>query len=137
MLTIGKLAASAGVGVETLRFYQRKGLLETPQPKGKIRYYDETHLRRLTFIKRAQAAGFTLKEIEQLLCMDATRDHDKARTLAAQRLAAIEKQVEELQKARASLRKLAHECEHSRNKPCPIIESFVEDVSLKSPGFCK
>lgn len=128
MLTIGKLAASAGVGVETLRFYQRKGLLETPEPKGKIRYYDETHLRRLTFIQRAQAAGFTLKEIAQLLCMDATRDHNKARALAAQRLVAIDKQVEELQNARASLRKLAHECEHSRNKPCPIIESFVEDV---------
>lgn len=130
MITIGKLAASAGVGVEALRFYQRKGLLETPEPKGKIRYYDETHLRRLTFIKRAQAAGFTLKEIEQLLCMDATQDHDKARKLAAQRLAAIEKQVEELQKARASLTKLAHECEHSRNKPCPIIASFVEGVPL-------
>ncbi|MGX5913235.1 MerR family transcriptional regulator [Aliidiomarina sp. Khilg15.8] len=130
MITIGKLAESAGVGVETLRFYQRKELLEIPEPTGKIRYYDDTHLRRITFIKSAQAAGFTLNEIKQLLRMDASQDHAKARELAMQRLAAIDKQVEELQNARTALEKLAHECEHSRDQPCPIIASFVEGQPL-------
>jgi len=130
MFTIGKLAANAGVGVETLRFYQRKGLLGIPESIGKVRQYDESHLRRVTFIKRAQAAGFTLREVKQLLEMDASQHHHKARTLALQRLAAIDEQVAQLQTARAALQKLAHDCEHSRNQPCPIIASFVEDAPL-------
>ncbi len=126
MFTIGKLAANAGVGVETLRFYQRKGLLGIPEPTGKVRQYDETHLLRVTFIKRAQAAGFTLKEIRQLLEMDASQHHQAARDLALKRLAAIDEKVAQLQSARTALRKLARDCEHSRNQPCPIIASFVD-----------
>lgn len=125
MFTIGKLALNAGVGVETLRFYQREGLLQVPETTGKVRQYDETHLRCITFIKSAQAAGFTLKEIKQLLTMDASQDHSKARQLALQRLTAIDEQLTQLQTARTALKKLAHECKHSRNQSCPIIESFV------------
>ena len=132
MFTIGKLAARAGVGVETLRFYQRKGLLDIPESTGKVRQYDETHLRRVTFIKRAQAAGFTLKEISQLLDMDASQHHQKARNLALKRLSAIDEQVTQLQAARTALQKLARDCEHSRNQPCPIIASFVESAPLTS-----
>src|SRR5690348_7012735 len=61
-LTIGKLAAAAGVGVETIRFYQRRGLLQTPPRDGTIRRYGSGDLRRLRFIRQAQAAGFTLDE---------------------------------------------------------------------------
>lgn len=128
MLTIGKLAAQAGVGVEALRFYQRKGLLGVPEPSGKIRRYDDTHLKRVIFIKGAQGAGFSLKEIAQLLAMDASQDHQEARKLALQRLTAIDKQLAQLKTARTILEKLAHECEHSHHKPCPIIASFVEAV---------
>ena len=131
MLTIGKLADKAGVGVETLRFYQRKELLGIPEPTGKVRQYDETHLRRIIFIKRAQAAGFTLKEIKQLLAMDASHHHQEARRLALQRLAAIDETLSQLHAARAVLEQLAHDCEHSRDQPCPIIASFVGAAPLK------
>lgn len=126
MFTIGKLAESAGVGIETLRFYQRKGLLDIPEPTGKGRQYHQAHLRRVIFIKSAQAAGFTLKEIKQLMAMDATQHHDKARQLALERLTAIDAQLTQLQAARTVLKQLAHDCEHSRNQPCPIIASFVD-----------
>ncbi len=124
MFTIGKLAKSAGVGVETLRFYQRKGLLHVPEPSGKVRQYDDSHLERVSFIKGAQAAGFSLREIAQLLAMDASQDHHKARQLALERIKAIDKQLTQLRAARGALEKLAHDCEHSRHKPCPIIASF-------------
>lgn len=125
MFTIGKLAANACVGVETLRFYQRKGLLEVPESAGKVRRYNETHLQRVLFIKSAQAAGFTLKEIRKLLTMDASQHHHQARELALTRLTAIDEQIAQLQSARAALEKLAHDCEHSREQPCPIIASFI------------
>ncbi|WP_221931484.1 MerR family transcriptional regulator [Aliidiomarina halalkaliphila] len=129
MFTIGKLAVNASVGVETLRFYQRKGLLEVPEPTGKVRRYNDTHLQRVLFIKSAQAAGFTLKEIKQLLTMDASQHHHQARELAIKRLTAIDEQITQLQSARVALEKLAHECEHSREQPCPIIASFVSPAT--------
>ena len=70
-LTIGTLAEAAGVGVETVRFYQRKGLLHEPARAGGIRRYGERDLRQLKFIRQAQAAGFTLAEIGELLALDA------------------------------------------------------------------
>ncbi len=124
MFTIGKLAEKAGVGVETLRFYQRKGLLQVPEPSGKVRQYDEAHLNRVSFIKGAQVAGFSLGEIAQLLAMDASQDHAEARQLALKRIKAIDERLTQLQAARTILEKLAHDCEHSRHKPCPIIASF-------------
>lgn len=126
MFTIGKLAASASVGVETVRYYQRQGLLPTPSPQGAVRHYNHDHLRQLLFIKRAQAAGFALKEIKLLLDMDASQDHAQARQLALTRLHAIDQQLEQLQNAQAALKKLAHACEHSTNQPCPIIAAFID-----------
>ena len=66
-LSIGKLAQAADVGVETVRYYQRRGLLETPSDKDGMRRYAEGHVDRLRFIKRAQTVGFTLEEIADLL----------------------------------------------------------------------
>lgn len=129
MFTIGKLATNASVGVETLRFYQRKGLLEVPESSGKVRRYNDSHLKRVLFIKSAQAAGFTLNEIKQLLAMDASQHHQQARELALKRLTSINEQITQLQLARAALEKLAHDCEHSRKQPCPIIASFIEEPS--------
>ena len=74
MLSIGKFAEAGGVGVETIRFYQRKGMLEVPQQGGGIRRYGRNDLRRLQFIKLAKIAGFRLKEIKELLDLDATQD---------------------------------------------------------------
>lgn len=125
MFTIGKLANSTDIHVETVRYYQREGLLPVPEARGGYRQYDASHQQRIYFIKNAQAAGFALKEIKLLLNMDASQDHAKARQLATQRLAAIEQQLEQLLQARSALQRLAHACEHSKNKPCPIIESFT------------
>lgn len=123
-LTIGALAKAGGVGVETIRFYQRKGLLNEPARAGGIRRYDERDLRRLRFIRRAQSAGFTLAEIGELLTLDAGQDRARARHLAQQRIAALDDRIAELQAARKSLSRLFSECEEGRSGPCPIIASF-------------
>ena len=123
-LTIGSLAGAAGVGVETVRFYQRRGLLAVPPRAGAIRRYDSSDVERLRFIKRAQAAGFTLAEIAELIALDAGEDRPRARELARARIAALDERIAELKVARASLAKLARECGEGRDGPCPIIASF-------------
>lgn len=123
-LTIGKLAAAAHVGVETVRFYQRRGLLQTPKRIDGIRRYGEADLSRLRFIRQAQTAGFTLEEIRQLLALDASEDRATAREMATRRLAELDARMEDLQRARASLQKLVSECAVGRTGPCPILKSF-------------
>ena len=125
-LTIGKFAAAGGVGVETIRYYQRRGLLDAPDrgAHGEVRRYGEPELRRLRFIRSAQAAGFTLEQIGELLALDATDDRARARALANERLAALDARIAELDAARRSLRKLATECGKGGQGPCPIIAAF-------------
>jgi MerR family transcriptional regulator, mercuric resistance operon regulatory protein len=123
-LTIGSLAAEAGVGVETVRFYQRRGLLAVPPRAGGIRRYDGRDVDRLRFIKRAQAAGFTLAEIAELIALDAGEDRPRARQLAKARIVALDEKIAELKEARTSLARLAKECGEGRAGPCPIIASF-------------
>ena len=123
-LTIGTLARAAGVGVETVRFYQRRGLLAEPPRAGGIRRYASADLDRLRFIKRAQAAGFTLAEIGELIALDAGEDRPRARELAKARIVALDEKIAELKEARASLSRLARECGEGREGPCPIIASF-------------
>jgi MerR family mercuric resistance operon transcriptional regulator len=123
-LTIGKLAAAAGVGVETVRFYQRRGLLQTPTRADGIRRYGSDDLRRLRFIKQAQGAGFTLEEIKELLALDASEDRSRARELANARVKALDARIAELQKARDALRRLAKDCGSGSAGPCPILTSF-------------
>jgi MerR family mercuric resistance operon transcriptional regulator len=128
-LTIGKLANEGGVGVETVRYYQRRGLLDTPDRAdlyGGVRRYGEPDVRRLKFIRSAQAAGFTLEQIAELLALDATDDRARARALARERIAALDAKIEELTLARNSLRKLAKECGAGGAGPCPIIASFEQ-----------
>jgi MerR family mercuric resistance operon transcriptional regulator len=88
-MTIGKFAATGKVGVETIRFYQRKGLLQTPKRLDGGRRYGSEDVRRLLFIKQAQSAGFTLEEIRELLDLDAGDDRERAREAARARLAAL------------------------------------------------
>ena len=77
--TIGGLAKAAGVGVETVRYYQRRGLLpEPPRPHGEVRRYGDDDVRRLRFIRSAQAAGFTLAEIGELIALDASDDRPRS-----------------------------------------------------------
>lgn len=123
-LTVGKLAATAGVGVETIRFYQRKGLLEIPVREGGIRRYGSDDIRRLRFIRQAQSAGFTLGEIKELVDLDSGEDRERARELAHVRLKALDQKIAELKRARDGLQRLARECGHGSRGPCPILTSF-------------
>jgi MerR family transcriptional regulator, mercuric resistance operon regulatory protein len=123
-LTIGQYAAAGGVGVETVRYYQRKGLLHTPGRGGGIRRYGDQDVRRLRFIRSAQRAGFTLEEIRELMALDAGHDHSRARGLALGRVAKLEAQIAELERARDSLERLARQCAGRPSGPCPILEAF-------------
>lgn len=123
-MTIGGLADAGGVGVETIRFYQRRGLLATPVRDSGIRRYGRAELRRLRFIRQAQTAGFTLEEIGELLELDAGQDRGRARELAKARIEALNDRIAELLRARDSLRRLAGECAEGKAGPCPILASF-------------
>lgn len=123
-LTIGELAAASGVGVETIRFYQRRTLLRTPERGGGIRHYGREDVRRLRFIRQAKTAGFTLEEIRELLELDAGEDRSRARELAKARIEALDAKIADLQRARDALRRLAGECAEGSAGPCPILSSF-------------
>ena len=123
-LTIGTRASAGGVGVETVRYYQRRGLLGTPERAdlyGGVRRYGEPDVRRLRFIRSAQAAGFTLDQIAELLALDATDDRARVRELARHRVAALDAKIAELSAARDAL---AQECGKSGAGPCPILAAF-------------
>ncbi|WP_297801836.1 MerR family transcriptional regulator [uncultured Brevundimonas sp.] len=123
-MTIGKLAEAGGVGVETVRFYQRRGLLKTPPKSGGFRYYDDADLERLRFIRSAQKAGFTLTRIEELVALDPTRDRSEVLHLARERLAEIEERLRELESVRDALRDLASHCASGDGEVCPILDAF-------------
>lgn len=129
-LTIAGLARAGNVGVETVRYYQRRGLIETPErgggagQRGAIRHYGESHVRRLRFIRAAQAAGFTLERIGDLLALDATHDRARVRALAAEQIAALDSRIADLEQARAALHRLAQACGHGEAGPCPILTAF-------------
>ena len=129
-MTIAALAREGGVGVETVRYYQRRGLLDEPdRPTGAgagggIRRYGTDDARRLRFIRSVQAAGFTLEQIGELLALDATDDRARARQLAHEQMAALDAKIAELEQARASLRRLASECGSGSAGPCPILTAF-------------
>jgi MerR family transcriptional regulator, mercuric resistance operon regulatory protein len=139
-MTIGRFAAAAGVGVETVRYYQRRGLLPTPERSGGnglgggVRRYGAEDLRRLRFIRSAQAAGFTLDQISELLALDATEGRERARAIAEARIAALDARIEELGRARAALRRLASACAEGSADPCPIIAAFAGEGEPVRPA---
>ena len=128
-MTISELARSGGVGVETVRFYQRKGLIADPQPRriggapGR-RHYGPDELRRLRFVRSAQRAGFTLEEIARLIELDRVDDRPTARDMARERIAALDARIAELGEARAALARLARDCAGGPKGPCPILDAF-------------
>ena len=127
-LTIGKLAERAGVNVETIRYYQRRGLLDEPKkPLGGHRHYPPDTTKRVRFIKRAQALGFTLEEVAGLFRLDAACACEETRELAAHKLALIEEKLAELAAMRKGLAALVSKCGKGGNRPCPIIQVLVTD----------
>ena len=123
-MTIARLGAAAGVGVETVRYYQRRGLLAVPARAGSVRRYGEGDVRQLRFIRRAQAAGFSLDEIAELIRLDRTGDRARVRALATERLAALDARIAELERSRAALERLRASCASGKKGPCPILEAF-------------
>jgi MerR family mercuric resistance operon transcriptional regulator len=132
-LTVGELAKAAGVHVETVRYYQRRGLLATPERRyGTIRRYADADRDRLRFIRRAQRLGFALEEIAQLLALDALRDRDRARALAESKVADLDARIADLRAMRRVLvERIAH-CVHGQSaEPCPILDAFRGDVGVE------
>jgi MerR family mercuric resistance operon transcriptional regulator len=128
-LTIGTLAKRGGVNVETIRYYQRRGLLQEPQkPNGGFRRYPEESLKRVRFIKRAQNLGFTLEEILTLLALDERKACLKTRGIAAHKLELIEAKIADLTKMRRALSSLVRACDASSGgTSCPIIHVLSDD----------
>ncbi|MFM7378562.1 MAG: MerR family transcriptional regulator [Erythrobacter sp.] len=123
-MKIGDLARAGGVSVETVRFYQRRGLLTEPPRAGGARRYTEGDLERLRSIKAAQTAGFTLEEIATLLDLD-MNDRAAARALAEARIKAIDEKIATLKKMRPALQTLAADCARGDEGPCLILASFA------------
>jgi len=124
-LTIGRLARAAGVGVETIRYYQERALLPVPPSSGAFRHYPANLVDRIRFIKRAQELGFSLEEIGELLQLQDGADRRSIRRVAADRLAQIEAKLLDLRRMQRVLKELVTECEHTAaSLPCPIIDSL-------------
>jgi MerR family mercuric resistance operon transcriptional regulator len=118
-MTIGKLAAAEGVSVETVRFYQRRGLLAEPQRHGSgYREYSEDDWARLKYSRRARALGFTVGEIAELLGPAAAQSSREIAAAAQAKLAAIDDQLRDLIRLRCRLRQLVHVCEHGDDAHC-------------------
>ncbi|MEP6609907.1 MAG: Hg(II)-responsive transcriptional regulator [Burkholderiaceae bacterium] len=128
-LPIGRLAANAGVNVETIRYYQRRGLLSEPdKPLNGHRRYPAESVKRLRFIKRAQVLGFTLDEIAGLLQLDVVHACAETRDLGARKLQIIEQKLADLTAMRKALAKLMRQCDSlDGTGACPIIDALATD----------
>lgn len=122
-LTIGAFAKAAGVNVETIRFYQRKGLLPEPERRyGSIRRYGQADVARLKFVKSAQRLGFTLEEIGQLLKLDDGTDCAEAAEIGTHRLQDVQARLNDLLRIETALSALVRKCRtHRDNISCPLI----------------
>ena len=125
-LTIGAFATAAGVNVETIRFYQRKGLLSEPaRPYGSIRRYDQTDVERVRFVKSAQRLGFSLDEVAQLLRLEDGTHCGEAAEIAARRLTDVRSRLTDLSRMESVLSELVDRCHKRRGKiSCPLISSL-------------
>ena len=129
-LGIGQLAKRGGVGIDTVRYYERNGLL-TPQTRlaSGYRRYGELELARLRFIRRAQALGFTLKEVKELLALSAQRNVGRVKRSAEAKLADVQGRIAALERVRDGLANLIEACPgHGRAADCPILRALTEDV---------
>jgi MerR family transcriptional regulator, mercuric resistance operon regulatory protein len=128
-VTIGRLAALVGVNVETIRYYQRRGLLDEPRkPLGGYRHYPAEVAKRVRFIKRSQALGFTLEETASLLRLDGADCCADTRELAAHKVALIERKLVDLAAMRDALAALVRQCDAGQvEASCPIIRALSRD----------
>lgn len=125
LVTIGGLAKAADVGVETVRYYQRRHLLAVPHSGGGIRRYPPAMVERIRFIKRSQSLGFSLEEIRELLRLEEGGSRSPIRKTAGSRLTNIRDKIAALTRMERVLSDLLRECEHANAAaPCPIIAAL-------------
>ena len=135
-LTIGRLAEAADSDVETIRYYERRGLIpEPPRGRNGYRLYPASAVARLRFIQRAKTLGFSLAEIADLLRLqDANADRGEVRALTRQKVADLEQRIADLQRMRGVLAHLEERCSgHGPAESCPIIEALNQDASREVP----
>lgn len=129
-LTIGKLAIASSVNVETIRFYERKGILKQPQKCGSFRYYPLEYITRIKFIKRSQQLGFTLNETKELLDLKIKRQSKCSDVLSKTevKIAEINKKIADLKQMKKSLKQLTRCCDDISIplSDCPVLEYFME-----------
>jgi len=129
-LTTGEVADRADVNIQTVRYYERRGLIpEPPRTSAGYRQYSGDHVARIRFIKRAQELGFTLEEAHELLQLRATPDADRAdvRAVAQEKIAEVETKIRDLKRIRDTLDELVDACEgHGSTGECPILNALEE-----------
>lgn len=132
-LTIGKLAKTAGVGIETIRYYQKRSLLPVPESSGAYRHYLVSLCNRIRFIKRAQELGFSLDEVAELLSLEDGINRASIRRIANDRLQEIQTKLADLMRMKMALTHLIQECEHTdKEAPCPIIATLSQEIPLSA-----
>ncbi|HYR07150.1 MAG TPA: MerR family transcriptional regulator [Longimicrobium sp.] len=133
VLTIGELAKRAGVGVETVRFYEREGLIPPPPRTGSgYRQYPPETVARLRFIQRAKELGFSLREVEELISLhlDPEVPCAEVRTRAEAKIADIDARLRDLERMRASLAQFVDACDAGGDgSPCPILEALADEAA--------
>jgi Hg(II)-responsive transcriptional regulator len=133
-VTIGRLARAADVGVETVRYYQRRRLLAVPHSAGGVRRYPIATIDRIRFIKRSQDLGFSLEEIRELMRLEQGGSRGAIRKIAEARLSSIREKLTTLQKMEKVLSELLCECQHTATaEPCPIIAALSSDRPAAKP----
>ena len=131
--TIGALARQAGVNVETVRYYQRRGLVGEPQrPLGGIRRYNQNHVRRLRFVRQAQALGFRLNEVKDLLTLEDGKHCHEAERLGTIKLAAVRGRLAQLRRIEGALAALLDQCHcNVGNVRCPLIAALETEPVVR------
>jgi MerR family transcriptional regulator, copper efflux regulator len=123
---IGELAKRAGVGIDTVRYYEREGLLKPRQRLASgYRRYTGHEISRLRFIRKAQVLGFSLSEIRDLLTLSSHRDVARVKKTAEAKLVDVRKRIAELERVRSALTDLVTACPgHGRAEECPILRAL-------------
>ena len=129
-MQIGQLAQAAGVAIDTVRYYERQGLLPAPSRRGSYRNYQTEDVLRMRFIRRAKGLGFSLEDIAGLLQLSAHRNDDMAglKQAAQARLSALDERIAELERVRSALKQLVKACPgHGDLATCPILAALSEE----------
>jgi MerR family mercuric resistance operon transcriptional regulator len=132
-IPIGELSRRTGCNIETIRYYERIGLMPSPPRRGRYRIYDGDHVARLGFVRRARELGFTLDEVRALLCLAASADASctEVRDLAAAHLRDIRTRITDLKRMERVLADSVRACDAGQDPGCPLIDTlYAEPRSL-------